>query len=95
MSSETPQEKEQRLARCSPAYRAAVTGRKELPATKTKSGAVQFRTRAICERVEGGHTIIRAAIDEGQTIEFKLPAGVGVIFTDLKPKRGPSIGGAK
>jgi hypothetical protein len=95
MSSETPQQKEQRLARCSPAYRAAVTGRRELPATKTKSGAVQFRTHAISSHVEGAHAIIRAAIDEGQTVELKLPAGAGVIFTDLKPKRGTAKGGAK
>ena len=92
---ETPQQKAQRLARCSPAYRAAVTVRGELPATKTKCGAVQFRGHAIASRVEGKHTIIRASIDEGQTVELKLPAGIAVILSELKPKRGPQPGGAQ
>jgi hypothetical protein len=72
-----------RLARCSPAYRAAVTGRRELPATKTKCGAVQFRVQGFSERVEGGHTIIRATLDEGQVVELKLPKGWGVVFPRL------------
>ena len=94
---ETNQQKEQRLARCSPGYRAAVTGLKELPAIKTRSGAVQFRVLGFSDRFENGHTIISATIDEGQVVELRLPAGYNVVFPTV-PKRGrkpKAVGGAQ
>jgi len=91
------QEKEAFLDRCCPSYRAAVTGRKELPGIKTKCGAVQFRVLGFSDRVEHGHTIIRATIDEGQVVELKLPAGYSVVFPTTAKQGRPAktVGGAK
>lgn len=85
----TPADQQNLLNRCSPGYRAAVTGRRELPARKTRCGAVQFACYGLSDRREGDYTILRATIDEGQVVELKLPKGVGVAFTDLSPMRGP------
>ena len=88
-AAEKSKEELARLQRCSPGYRAAVLGERELPATRTRGGAVQFAAYGVSERIEGGHTIIRASIDEGKVIELRLPEGTGVYFTTMKPKRGP------
>jgi len=82
------QEKEAFLARCSPSYRAAVNGQRDLPATKGKSGAVQFRAFGVSERCEDGHSIFRATIDEGQVVEIKLPKGLAVVICEATPKTG-------
>jgi hypothetical protein len=72
------------LNRASPAYRAAVMGRGELPARKTSSGAVRFRALGVAQRKDGGHDVLRATIDEGQVVEIKLPKNVILRLTGLK-----------
>ena len=79
----------ERLERCSPGYRAAVLGARELPARRTRCGAVQFAAYGVSERIEDGRTVIRATIDEGQVVELRLPAGLGVYFTRTTPTGKP------
>lgn len=81
----TPAEQAELLNRASPAYRAAVTGNRELPAVQAR-GAVRFMAYGVSEYFDGGRHIIRASIDEGQSVEIVLPAGLGVYFTSLTPK---------
>lgn len=66
---------ENRLERCSPAYRAAVLGARRV------RGAVQFAAYCVSERHENGRTILRATIDEGQVVEIRMPKGLGVYLT--------------
>lgn len=78
----TAAEQDALLDRASPAYRAAVLGARRV------RGAVQFNAYALSQRDEGGHTILRATIDEGQAVEIRLPAGMGVYFTKRRGGRG-------
>jgi len=79
------QEKDEFLARCSPGYRAAVRGQRELPATKGKCGAVQFAAHGVSTPTVDGRSILRATIDEGQVVEIRMPAGLAVILCDSTP----------
>lgn len=77
-----------RLERCSPGYRAAVLGRRELPAKRTRCGAVRFTAHGVSERKDDGRAVIRASLDEGQVVELRLPAGVAVAFSRTTKKGG-------
>ena len=79
------QDKDAFLARCSPGFRAAVTGRRELPATKGKFGSVQFAAHGVSERTEAGRCIFRATIDEGQAVEIRLPRGFALVICEATP----------
>jgi len=79
------QAKDEFLARCSPAYRAAVTGQRELPARQTRCGAVQFAAYGVSTPTVDGRSILRATIDEGQVVEIRMPAGLAVIVCDSTP----------
>ena len=74
-----------RLARCSPGYRAAVMGERELPAKRTRGGVVQFAAYAVSIRAEGGQCILRATLDEGQAIELRLPKGIAAALAEATP----------